>query len=61
MSGAADRFKGRVKEITGRITGDQRLETEGRTDRTRAKAREAVRDVRERARGVRDSLRRDHS
>ncbi|MFD3532213.1 CsbD family protein [Streptomyces sp. NPDC058664] len=61
MSGATDKFKGRIKEITGKITGDQRLESEGRTDQARAKAREAVRDVRARARGVRDSLRRDRS
>ncbi|MFD3336659.1 CsbD family protein [Streptomyces sp. NPDC058700] len=61
MSGVTDKFKGRIKEITGKITGDQRLESEGRTDQARAKAREAVRDVRERARGVRDSLRKGRS
>ncbi|QGZ52652.1 CsbD family protein [Streptomyces sp. QHH-9511] len=61
MSGVTDKFKGRIKETTGKITGDRRLESEGRTDQARAKAREAVRDVRERARGVRDSLRRDRS
>ncbi|MGW0116975.1 CsbD family protein [Streptomyces sp. NPDC003327] len=61
MSGVTDKLKGRIKEVTGKITGDRRLETEGRTDQARAKARSAVREVRERARGVRDSLRRDHS
>ncbi|MET9931367.1 MULTISPECIES: CsbD family protein [unclassified Streptomyces] len=59
MSGTADRLRGKLKEITGKITGDRRLETEGRTDQAKAKGREAVREVRERARGVRDSLRRD--
>ncbi|MEU9295006.1 CsbD family protein [Streptomyces sp. NPDC048266] len=61
MSGATDKFKGRIKEIAGKVTGDQRLESEGRTDQARAKAREAARDIRERARGVRDSLRRGRS
>ncbi|MEW1902718.1 CsbD family protein [Streptomyces sp. NPDC086147] len=61
MSGAMDKAKGRIKEITGRISGNERLETEGRTDQAKARAREAVKDVRERARGVRDSLRRGRS
>ncbi|MFF9851033.1 CsbD family protein [Streptomyces litmocidini] len=61
MSSVTDKLKGRIKEITGKITGNQRLETEGRTDQARAKVREAVRDVRERARGVRDSLRSNRS
>ncbi|MFB7028087.1 MULTISPECIES: CsbD family protein [unclassified Streptomyces] len=61
MSSAMDRAKGRIKEITGRISGNERLETEGRTDQTKARAREALKDVRERARGVRDSLRRGRS
>ncbi|MFJ3816162.1 CsbD family protein [Streptomyces sp. NPDC090056] len=61
MSGAMDKAKGRIKEITGRISGNERLETEGRTDQVKARAREAVKDVRERARGVRDSLRRGRS
>ncbi|MGW6565890.1 CsbD family protein [Streptomyces sp. NPDC054975] len=53
-----DKARGRIKELTGKITGNERLEAEGRTDQAKAKAREAVRDVRERARGLRDSLRR---
>ncbi|MFC8175452.1 CsbD family protein [Streptomyces sp. NPDC057242] len=61
MSSAMDKAKGRIKEITGRIGGNERLEAEGRTDQARARAREAVKDVRERARGVRDSLRRGRS
>ncbi|MGA5194083.1 CsbD family protein [Streptomyces exfoliatus] len=58
MSSAADKFKGKIKEVAGKITGDQRLESEGRTDQAKAKVRETVRDVCERARGIRDSLRR---
>ncbi|MFE5832184.1 CsbD family protein [Streptomyces sp. NPDC056488] len=61
MSGAMDKAKGRIKEITGRISGNERLETEGRTGQAKARAREAVKDVRERARGIGDSLRRGRS
>lgn len=60
MSSATDKFKGKIKEVAGKITGDQRLESEGRTEQAKAKVRETVRDVRERARGIRDSLRRGH-
>ncbi|MFE5793258.1 CsbD family protein [Streptomyces sp. NPDC056503] len=61
MGSAADKARGKIKEIAGKLTGDERLEAEGRTDQAKAKAREAVRSLRERARGVRDSLKRDHS
>ncbi|SEC14486.1 CsbD family protein [Streptomyces sp. TLI_105] len=61
MNSATDKFRGRIKEIAGKITGDERLESEGKTDQAKAKVREAMREARERARGVRDSLRRGHS
>ncbi|MFJ3096213.1 CsbD family protein [Streptomyces hydrogenans] len=53
-----ERAKARAKELAGRFTGDERLEAEGRTDQAKAKVRGAVRSLRERARGVRDSLHR---
>ncbi|GGR27321.1 CsbD family protein [Streptomyces roseolus] len=56
MGGSADKARGRWKELAGKLTGDERLAAEGRTDQARAKAREAVRRLRERARGVRDSF-----
>ncbi|MEU9854653.1 CsbD family protein [Streptomyces sp. NPDC047974] len=58
MGSAVDKARGRVKELAGRLTGDERLEAEGRTDQAKAKAREAVRKLRARARGVMDSIRR---
>ncbi|GHG08835.1 CsbD family protein [Streptomyces filamentosus] len=56
-----DRARGRAKELAGRLTGDERREAEGRTDRARAELRRSWRSVRERARGVGDSLRKGRS
>ncbi|MFG3191878.1 CsbD family protein [Streptomyces omiyaensis] len=56
-----DRARGKAKEIAGRMTGDERLEAEGRTDRFRAELRKAWRGLGRRARGVRDSFRKGRS
>ncbi|MFH8728855.1 CsbD family protein [Streptomyces termitum] len=61
MNGAVDRARGRLKEFAGKLTGDERLESEGRTDRVRAEVREKARELRRRAEGVRDSFRRSRS
>ncbi|MFE6222855.1 CsbD family protein [Streptomyces sp. NPDC057854] len=54
-----DRARGRAKEFAGRLSGDERLEAEGRTDRARADLRRAWRSLGARVRGVGDSLRKD--
>ncbi|AVH95595.1 hypothetical protein GCM10010497_03450 [Streptomyces cinereoruber] len=61
MSSATDKLKGKIKEIAGKAVGDRRLETEGKTDQARAKTQEAVEEVRERTRGIRDSFKRKRS
>ncbi|MFE5617737.1 CsbD family protein [Streptomyces sp. NPDC056524] len=61
MSNAMDKAKGRLKEVAGKITGNERLETEGRTDQAKTRIRETMKNVRERAEGIKDSLKRDHS
>ncbi|MFF9911365.1 CsbD family protein [Streptomyces sp. NPDC013457] len=61
MSNAMDKAKGKFKEVTGKITGNERLETEGRTDQAKTRIRETMKSVRERAEGIKDSLKRDHS
>ncbi|MFF4652066.1 CsbD family protein [Streptomyces sp. NPDC001380] len=58
MGLAVHRFRGRIKEIAGKAVGSERLEAEGRTDQAKAGIRRAAMNARERARGVRDSLRR---
>ncbi|MCT4353912.1 CsbD family protein [Streptomyces sp. Je 1-79] len=56
-----DKAKGKLKEVAGKISGNERLESEGRTDQVKSKVRETAKNVRERAEGIRDSLKRDRS
>jgi uncharacterized protein YjbJ (UPF0337 family) len=58
---AKDMAKGKAKEMTGKATGDRRKETEGKTDQTKAKVKGAMKDVRDRAQGMKDSLDGDES
>jgi uncharacterized protein YjbJ (UPF0337 family) len=48
---AAQKVKGQVKEAAGRATGDQRLEAEGRADKTRANLKQAGEKVKDALRG----------
>ncbi|MEU9865177.1 CsbD family protein [Streptomyces sp. NPDC047971] len=54
-----EKAKGKLKEVAGKFTGNERLEAEGRTDQAKTKIRETVKGVRERAEGIKDSLKRD--
>ena len=56
MAGTTDKVKGSIKEAAGKATGDRRTEAEGKTDQTKGEAKDAARDVKETAKGVRDSL-----
>lgn len=58
---AMDKVKGMIKEAVGKLSGNERLKAEGRTDQAKAKVREAAEHVRERAAGIMDSVKRhDH-
>jgi uncharacterized protein YjbJ (UPF0337 family) len=48
---AAHKVKGQVKEAAGRVTGDRRLEAEGRSDKTRANLKQAGEKVKDAFRG----------
>jgi uncharacterized protein YjbJ (UPF0337 family) len=48
---ATQKLKGQLKEATGRVTGDRRLEAEGRSDRTRANLKQAGEKVKDAFRG----------
>ena len=48
---AAQKAKGQVKEAAGRVTGDERLEAEGRTDKTKANLKQAGEKVKDAFRG----------
>ena len=48
---ATQKLKGRLKETAGRITGDRRLEAEGRSDKTSANLKQAGEKVKDAFRG----------
>ncbi len=56
MAGEKDKAKGVVKETVGKVTGNERTEAEGKTDRAKGEAKDAAHDAKESAKGVRDSL-----
>jgi uncharacterized protein YjbJ (UPF0337 family) len=56
MAGTIDKVKGSVKEGVGKITGDAKTEAEGKTDRAKGHLKDAAQDVKEDARGVKESL-----
>jgi uncharacterized protein YjbJ (UPF0337 family) len=42
IKGSAERAKGAVKEAAGKVFGDKKLETEGKTDRAAGKVQNAI-------------------
>jgi uncharacterized protein YjbJ (UPF0337 family) len=50
IKGSADQAKGAVKETAGKLTGDQKLKTEGKLDKAKGKVESAVG-------GMKDTLR----
>ena len=56
---AKDKVAGKAKEAMGKMTGNRRMESEGKTDQAKGKTKGAMGDARERAEGAKDSLTRD--
>ena len=56
VKGAADKAKGTIKEGAGKLTGDKELETEGKIDKAKGAAHNAVGDVKDAARNVADAV-----
>jgi uncharacterized protein YjbJ (UPF0337 family) len=56
MAGTADKAKGNLKEAAGKITGDRRTEAEGKTDKAKGEAKQAGQNIKETAKGVKDSM-----
>jgi uncharacterized protein YjbJ (UPF0337 family) len=50
VKGAADKVKGAVKDAAGKVTGDRKLQTEGKIDKAKGAARNVVGDVKDAAR-----------
>ena len=47
MSGKTDEVKGKIKEVVGTVTGDDKLREEGKTDQVVAKTKQAVKKTTE--------------
>ena len=55
-SGKSDEAKGRVKEATGVLIGDKKLQREGKADQAAGKIKKAVKKVKDKADDVIDDV-----
>ena len=51
IDGSAEQAKGAVKETAGKIFGDKKLETDGKTDKTAGKVQNAIGGLKDAVRG----------
>jgi uncharacterized protein YjbJ (UPF0337 family) len=51
IKGSAEQAKGKLKEVAGKITGDAKLESEGKADKAAGKIRNAVGGIKDALRG----------
>ena len=51
IKGSAQQTKGAVKEAVGKVFGDKKLETEGKTDKAAGKVQNAVGGLKDAVRG----------
>ena len=54
IKSAADKAAGTVKEAAGKVTGNQKLEAEGKFDKAKGEVREVVGDAKDAARKAAD-------
>jgi len=54
VKGVADKAKGSIKEGAGKISGDKKLESEGKADKAKGSAHKAVGDVKDAGRDLMD-------
>ena len=51
IEGAAEQAKGKVKEVAGKITGDSKLEGEGKADQVTGKIQNTIGGIKDTLRG----------
>ena len=56
VKGFADKAKGAIKEGAGKVTGDKKLENEGKFDKAKGDVHNAAGDVKDAARKAADAL-----
>jgi uncharacterized protein YjbJ (UPF0337 family) len=54
VKGAADKVKGAVKDAAGKMTGDKKLQAEGKIDKAKGEAHKVAGDVKDAARHATD-------
>ena len=52
IKGAADKAKGTIKDTTGKLTGDKKLQTEGKLDKAKGAAHDAAGNVKDAVRDL---------
>ena len=52
MSGKTDEIKGRIKEVAGTVTGNERLRQEGKTEQTVSKVEQGVENIAEKVKAT---------
>jgi uncharacterized protein YjbJ (UPF0337 family) len=55
-SNKVDDLAGKAKEGAGKVTGNDELESEGKTDQAKSSLKEGAREVKEGLEGVKDSV-----
>jgi uncharacterized protein YjbJ (UPF0337 family) len=58
IKGAAQKAKGAIKDAAGRVTGNEKLQAEGKADKLAGAGHQAAGDVKGAARKAADSLKR---
>jgi uncharacterized protein YjbJ (UPF0337 family) len=56
VKGMAEKAKGSIKEGAGKLTGDKEMQAEGKIDKAKGSAHNAVGDVKDAARNAADAL-----
>lgn len=51
IKGAAEQAKGTIKEVVGKVTGDTKLETEGKANKVAGKVQSTVGGIKDTLRG----------
>ena len=54
VKGVADKAKGSIKEGAGKISGDKKLESEGKADKAKGSAHKAAGDIKDAGRDLMD-------
>jgi uncharacterized protein YjbJ (UPF0337 family) len=59
VKGAADKVKGAIKDTAGKVTGDKKLQAEGKLDKAKGAAHNTAGDVKDAARDAAKSAQDD--